>query len=182
MSHNYNLLNNHNPKDFYYIYYDHNLDHFFHAQPNESTGLQTHNNGQSTYAGTGSAGGNTYAYLSVDNGSPGGPGRPYFKQTIPGLCGNTYTLNYTSSLFIRDGQPYHFCRAFIDLDDQQLVFIGGPNGDIPPWQTETRSYTFTYTGGTAPPNTLTVSFDCATASYGSYTIDDISLVGAGEGN
>ena len=95
------------------------------------------------------------------------------------MCGNTYTLNYTSSLSISGGQPYHYCRVHIDLRDQQLVFIGGPNGDIPPWQTETRSYTFTYSG-TGEPEVLTVSFDCSTPG-GSYVIDDISLVGAGEG-
>ena len=100
------------------------------------------------------------------------------KQNIPNLCRYVaYNLTYTSQLSIYGGQPYRGCSAYIDLDDGgQLVFIGPPNGDYPPFSRETRSTVFTYYGGNSEGNTLTVGFMCS-APGGSYFIDDISLVG-----
>ena len=60
----------------------------------------------------------------------------------------------------------------ISIDGQTLVFIGPPNGDRPPFETETRETTFEGMTG----QTFRVDFQCF-APGGSYTIDDISIVG-----
>ena len=57
----------------------------------------------------------------------------------------------------------------------QLVYIGPPNGDLPPFQTETRSYVFTYYGN-GEPDALTIQFSCS-AQGGSYIVDEVHLVG-----
>ena len=100
----------------------------------------------------------------------------YIKQNIPSLCtGTTYKLTYTSVMTINGGQPGRACNVRISLADQQLVFIGPPNGDPPPFTSQTRETTFTYLG-TRQGNVFTVEFSC-TAPAGFYRIDDISLVG-----
>ncbi|KAL8721022.1 MAG: hypothetical protein Q9181_007798 [Wetmoreana brouardii] len=135
----------------------------------------------STSATLSSSGGDNYASLSVTNGQSetGGYAGTDIKQSIPGLCyGVQYNLTYSSQMTITGGQYRRGCNAYYSLDSiGQLFYIGGPSGDIPPFQYETRSYTFTYYGN-GRPDTLTISFSCS-APGGSYTVDDVSLVGAG---
>lgn len=115
----------------------------------------------------------------VDNGGPlhgFSSVSSSIKQNIPGLCsGTTYTLTYTTQIFINGGAPGLACNVNIDLKDQGLVSIGPPNGDPPPFSLETRSLTFEYYGN-EPTNTLTVSLRC-NAPSGGYLVSDISLIG-----
>lgn len=114
----------------------------------------------------------------MQNSPTGGYGSTYIRQTIPGLCRYvTYTLTYDSQITINGGQPGLECRVEINLNDQQLVYIGPPNGDRPPFSYQTRSYDFTYSGNQIP-QALTIRFTC-TAPSGMYIIDNISLVGSG---
>ncbi|KAI4253135.1 MAG: hypothetical protein LQ352_003871 [Teloschistes flavicans] len=117
------------------------------------------------------------AVLSVNNGQTGGYGGTYIAQSIPGLCyGVLFNLTYTSQLNIYGGQPYRACSVYYSLDSiGQLVHIGPPSGDIPPFQMETRSYQFEYYGN-GRPDTLTISLSC-NAPGGSYVIDDVHLIG-----
>ena len=112
----------------------------------------------------------------VYNNNTNTVGSTYIKQNTPSLCtGTTYKLTYSSQITINGGQPGRACSVRISLADQQLVFIGPPNGDLPPFSYQTRDTTFTYLG-TRTGNVFTVEFSC-NAPQGSYIIDDISLVG-----
>ncbi|KAI4250520.1 MAG: hypothetical protein L6R40_000119 [Gallowayella cf. fulva] len=122
-------------------------------------------------------GGDNYASLSVQNLPSGFYGITYIQQPIPALCyGVTYTLTYTSQLTLIGGGPNRDCSVDISISDQQLVYIGPPAGDSPPFSKETRSYTFTYYGNRAIQD-LTIQTRCTTT--GIYDIDNISLVGTG---
>lgn len=55
------------------------------------------------------------------------------------------------------------------------MFIGPPNGDIPPFDYEVRQTTFRYYGS-GGANTLTIQLSC-NAPVGGYRVDDVSLVG-----
>jgi hypothetical protein len=113
----------------------------------------------------------------VSNSVTGGVAGTYFSQAIPGLCyGVSYTLTYTSQISIGGGSPEAGCRVSYDLDDMNLVTIGPPAGDPPPFSLETRSVTFNY-NGREPSNTLTIGLSCVAPS-GSYTVTDVSLVGS----
>lgn len=104
-------------------------------------------------------------------------GSTYIKQNTPSLCtGTLYKLTYSSKIDIVDGRPGDMtCWVRISLAEQQLVYIGPPDGDALPYTYETRETTFTYSG-TRTGNILTVEFSCS-ASQGSYTIANVSIVG-----
>ncbi|KAL8702617.1 MAG: hypothetical protein Q9201_004223 [Fulgogasparrea decipioides] len=130
-----------------------------------------------TSATLSSSGGNNYASLNVTNGQSETGGYPatYIKQSIPGLCYGEYNLTYSSQMTISGGQYRRACNAYYSLDSiGQLFYVGGPSGDIPPFQYETRSYTFRYNGN-GRPDALTISFSC-NAPGGSYIVDNVSLV------
>ncbi|KAL8949184.1 MAG: hypothetical protein Q9222_004679 [Ikaeria aurantiellina] len=135
--------------------------------------------GQYTNASPGDPDGDTFAYLSVTNGQSGASGYTSVQQPINYLCsGVEYTLTYSSQLTISGGQPGRGCSVYYQLADQQLVYIGPPSGDIPPFNYETRSYTFTYySSGTQPRQSLTILLRCNSPA-GSYRVDNVSLVGA----
>ncbi|KAL9583611.1 MAG: hypothetical protein Q9212_002607 [Teloschistes hypoglaucus] len=137
---------------------------------------------------TSSSGGTTstsfgegYASLSVQN-VPTSDFRNYgtttIQQSIPGLCrGVRYVLTYTSQLTINGGQPGALCRVYYTLNSGTLVYIGPPNGGIPPFSKETRTYEF-YGGGDGNPDVLTIRLTCNSPG-GSYFVDDVHLVGYG---
>ncbi|KAL9039881.1 MAG: hypothetical protein Q9214_004699 [Letrouitia sp. 1 TL-2023] len=134
-------------------------------------------NGQTTLATSTSRGNNVVASFFIQNGQTGLSGSTYIRQSLPALCpGRTYTLSYESQISINDGSPRQTCSVRIDLRDTSLVYIGPPNGDPPPFTYQTRTKEFTYTGS-GGPNELKVVFSCD-APQGSYTLDNVSLVGA----
>ncbi|KAL8801408.1 MAG: hypothetical protein Q9182_004472 [Xanthomendoza sp. 2 TL-2023] len=120
-------------------------------------------------------------YLSVNNGQSGGAGSTYIQQYIPTLCaGVHYTLTYTSQISIFGGDRGRACSVYYSLESVgQLVHIGPPNGDYPPFSPETRTYTFE-TGYNGPDgDLLTITLSC-NAPAGGYRVDSVSLVGDGE--
>ncbi|CAF9940008.1 MAG: hypothetical protein HETSPECPRED_002133 [Heterodermia speciosa] len=121
--------------------------------------------------------GNTYGSFFIQNSATGATGTTTIKQSTPALCGGTtYKLTYSSQISITNGSPGRACSVRISLADQQLVYIGPPNGDPPPFTYQVRETTFVYTGTRAGGNVFTVEFSC-NAPQGFYKIDDISLVG-----
>ncbi|CAF9911455.1 MAG: hypothetical protein HETSPECPRED_000337 [Heterodermia speciosa] len=125
----------------------------------------------------GSSYGNGYSYLNIASGQSSGFSGTSIKQYLPGLCyGVTFNLTYTSQMTIIGGEPGRACSASYSLASVgQLVYIGPPSGDYPPFSTETRSHVFTYYGN-GGPDTLTISFSCS-APAGTYTIDAVHLYG-----
>lgn len=120
------------------------------------------------------------SFLSITNRvDPGfGTTSTTISQSIPRLCPYTsYTLTYSSQIFISGGDRSHACSVTYSLaDGGQIVFIGPPNGDPPPFDYETRQATFTYYGS-GGGNTLTIRLSC-NAPSGGYRVDDVSLVGS----
>ncbi|KAL8833506.1 MAG: hypothetical protein Q9170_004223 [Blastenia crenularia] len=140
--------------------------------------------GQTSSTGVGSDNGNNYGLLTVNNAvDPGfGSTSTAIYQTLPHLCyGTQYTLTYSSQITIRGGDQSHACSVTYSLSDiGQLVFIGPPNGDPPPFDYQTRSYTFTYfgSGDANGGDTLSIQLSC-NAPGGTYRVDDVSLIGTG---
>ncbi|KAL8749545.1 MAG: hypothetical protein Q9184_006766 [Pyrenodesmia sp. 2 TL-2023] len=128
------------------------------------------------------ADGINYASLRVDNKGYGGDRSTYITQPIPSLCKYVYyTLSYDATTTVIDGQMGAECSLEITLiggyESYELVY-NGPYGEILPFGYQRRSYTFMYSGNT-DPQTLKVRFRCRAPS-GSFTIDNISLIGKGE--
>ncbi|CAO1603369.1 hypothetical protein XANCAGTX0491_006957 [Xanthoria calcicola] len=146
------------------------------------------NSGQESRADLVFDNGTNYALLTVLN-SPvdgsGGYGSTYIRQPIPDLCKYVYyTFSFDAKTEVYSGYSQRGCTLEINLNGRQLVYIAPGGSEYLPYEYQRRSYTFQY-GGCAPygvscsPQALTVRFTCE-APRGSFLIDNISLVGAGE--
>ncbi|KAI4092209.1 MAG: hypothetical protein LQ339_007975 [Xanthoria mediterranea] len=122
-------------------------------------------------------------YAPVDGS--GGYGSTYIRQPIPDLCKYVYyTFSFDAKTEVYSGYSQRGCTLEINLNGRQLVYIAPGGSEYLPYEYQRRSYTFQY-GGCAPygvscsPQALTIRFTCE-APRGSFLIDNISLVGAGE--
>lgn len=115
-------------------------------------------------------------FYIYNNSTRTGQSTSITQNTKPLCAYTTYKLSYTSKLTITGGEYMGVtCTVRISLGGLQLVFIGPPNGDPPPFDRQTRETTFTTTGS-PPGNLFKVELSCG-APAGEYVIDDISIVG-----